>query len=79
VRRDVLHSAALAPRRAGGAATDRPGSRHSILAGSFLSLRDRGQATRFLYASLFAQALAMLCFLYWPVRYLRQLYPSPAR
>jgi hypothetical protein len=49
-----------------------------FLAATFLSLRDRQQATRFLYASLFAQAVAMLCFLFWPVRYPRELYPLPA-
>jgi membrane-associated phospholipid phosphatase len=48
-----------------------------FLVATFLLLRDRGQVTRFLYASMLAQALAMLCFLIWPVRYPRELYPLP--
>jgi hypothetical protein len=49
-----------------------------FLVATFLALRGREQATRFLYASLLAQAVAMLCFLCWPVRYPRELYPLPA-
>jgi hypothetical protein len=49
-----------------------------FLLATFLLLRSREEATRFLYANLLAQALAMLCFLYWPVRFPRELYPLPA-
>jgi membrane-associated phospholipid phosphatase len=49
-----------------------------FLGATFLALRDRAQATRFLYASLLAQAVGMLCFLLWPVQYPRELYPLPA-
>jgi membrane-associated phospholipid phosphatase len=45
---------------------------------TFLALRDRVEATRFLYASLLAQGVGMLCFLLWPVQYPRELYPLPA-
>jgi membrane-associated phospholipid phosphatase len=50
----------------------------AFLVATFLSLRDRAQATRFLYASLLAQVIGMLCFLLWPVQYPRELYPLPA-
>jgi hypothetical protein len=49
-----------------------------FLLATFLLLRDRDEATRFLYASLLAQTVAMLCFLVWPVQYPRELYPLPA-
>jgi membrane-associated phospholipid phosphatase len=48
-----------------------------FLLATFLLLRSREEAARFLYACLLAQALAMLCFLLWPVRYPRGLYPLP--
>lgn len=48
-----------------------------FLLATFLLLRSREEATRFLYASLLAQALAMLCFLCWPVTYPRALHPLP--
>lgn len=50
----------------------------AFLTATFLALRDRALATRFLYASLLAQAVGMLCFLLWPVQYPRELYPLPA-
>jgi membrane-associated phospholipid phosphatase len=53
-------------------------SAFGFLVATFLWLRDRDEATRFLYASLLAQAVAMLCFLCWPVQYPRELYPLPA-
>jgi membrane-associated phospholipid phosphatase len=49
-----------------------------FLAGTFLALRGREQVTRFLYASLLAQTVAMMCFLFWPVGYPRDLYSLPA-
>jgi membrane-associated phospholipid phosphatase len=49
----------------------------AFLLATFLALRDRGQATRFLYASLLAQAIGMVCFLLWPTQYPRELYPLP--
>lgn len=48
-----------------------------FLLASFLALRDRELATRFLYASLLAQVVGMLCFLWWPIQYPRELYPLP--
>lgn len=50
-----------------------------FLAATFLALRDHEQATRFLYASLLAQVVGMLCFLLWPVEFPRELYPLPAQ
>ncbi|HTQ35916.1 MAG TPA: phosphatase PAP2 family protein [Steroidobacteraceae bacterium] len=49
-----------------------------FLVATFLALPGRGQATRFLYASLLAQAVGMACFLLWPTQYPRHLYPLPA-
>lgn len=49
-----------------------------FLLATFLALRDRDQATRFLYASLVAQSIGMLCFLFWPTEFPRALYPLPA-
>jgi membrane-associated phospholipid phosphatase len=49
-----------------------------FLAAAFLALRDRGQATRFLYASLLAQSIGMVVFLFWPTAYPREVFPLPA-
>jgi hypothetical protein len=49
-----------------------------FLLGTFLLLQDRARATRFLFASLFAQAIGMASFLLWPITYPRELYPLPA-
>jgi membrane-associated phospholipid phosphatase len=48
-----------------------------FMVASFLTLRS-ARAWRFLYASLVAQAIGMLCFLLWPTSYPRELYPLPA-
>jgi membrane-associated phospholipid phosphatase len=48
-----------------------------FLGASFLALREQ-QAWRFLRASLLAQTIAMLCFLFWPTEYPRELFPLPA-
>jgi len=48
-----------------------------LLLASFLALRDREAATRFLYACLLAQAAGMSCFLLWPTAYPRALFPVP--
>lgn len=48
-----------------------------LLLASFLAIRTRARAMRFLAASIVAQAIAMLCFLCWPVRYPRELFPLP--
>jgi membrane-associated phospholipid phosphatase len=48
-----------------------------LLLGTFLLLRDLGQATRFLYACLFAQTVGMICFLLWPTAYPRELFALP--
>jgi membrane-associated phospholipid phosphatase len=45
---------------------------------SFLALRDRERAARFLYASLLAQTVGMLCFLLWPTAFPRDRFPVPA-
>lgn len=50
----------------------------ALLLGTFFALREREQATRFLYASLLAQLLGMVCFLLWPTQYPRELFPLPA-
>ena len=50
----------------------------AFLLGTFLALRDREPATRFLYASLLAQLVGMVCFLFWPTQYPRELFPLPA-
>jgi len=49
-----------------------------FLLATFLALRERATATRFLYASLLAQLGGMVCFLWWPTEYPRALYPLPA-
>lgn len=38
---------------------------------------DRERASRFLYVSVVAQTVGMLCFLLWPTTYPRDLYPLP--
>jgi membrane-associated phospholipid phosphatase len=48
-----------------------------LLVATFLALREREAATRFLYASLLAQLLGMACFLLWPIAYPRSLFPLP--
>jgi membrane-associated phospholipid phosphatase len=48
-----------------------------LLLGTFLAIRDLRQATRFLYACLFAQTIGMACFLLWPTRYPRELFALP--
>ncbi len=45
---------------------------------AFLLLPDRERATRYLYAALVAQVIGMLCFVFWPTRFPRELYPLPA-
>jgi len=45
---------------------------------TFFLLRDRREATRFLYASLLAQLIGMVVFLFWPTRFPRELFPLPA-
>jgi membrane-associated phospholipid phosphatase len=49
-----------------------------LLLATFLSLRDRERAARFLYASLLAQTVGMLCFLLWPTAFPRGQFPVPA-
>jgi membrane-associated phospholipid phosphatase len=44
----------------------------------FLLLPGRELATRYLYAALVAQVVGMVCFLFWPTLYPRELYPMPA-
>lgn len=46
-----------------------------FLLGTFISIRDRSDASRFLYACLFAQVVAAACFVLWPTSYPRDLYP----
>lgn len=48
-----------------------------FLIAAFLTLRDRAEATRFLYASLLAQVIGMLVFLVWPTAYPREAFPLP--
>jgi membrane-associated phospholipid phosphatase len=48
-----------------------------LLLATFVSLRDRERAARFLYASLLAQAIGMLCFLLWPTAFPRGQFPVP--
>ncbi len=48
-----------------------------FLVASFVALRG-DRAWHFLRASLIAQAIGMLCFLFWPTEYPRELYPTPA-
>ncbi len=47
----------------------------AFLLGTFISIRDLSDASRFLYACLFAQVLAAACFALWPTTYPRELYP----
>ncbi len=49
-----------------------------LLVGTFLAIRNLHQATRFLYACLFAQTIAMACFLLWPTQYPRELFALPS-
>ncbi|MFO1504084.1 MAG: phosphatase PAP2 family protein [Steroidobacteraceae bacterium] len=49
-----------------------------FLLGTFLSLRSFEHASRFLYACLVAQVIAMLVFLLWPTTYPRGDFPLPA-
>jgi len=49
-----------------------------LLLGTFLSLRDFGTASRFLYASLLAQVIGAGAFLLWPTVYPRESFPLPA-
>jgi membrane-associated phospholipid phosphatase len=48
-----------------------------LLAWTFVELRDFAQASRFLYACLFAQALAAAVFIACPTAYPRELFPVP--
>lgn len=48
-----------------------------LMLATFLSLRGRERAARFLYASLLAQAIAMLCFLLWPTAFPRGQFSVP--
>jgi membrane-associated phospholipid phosphatase len=48
-----------------------------LLLGTYIAIRDLYQATRFLYACLFAQTIGMACFLLWPTRYPRELFALP--
>ncbi len=48
-----------------------------FLIATFLSLRDREQATRFLYANVLAQIIGMLIFVFWPTQYPREAFPLP--
>jgi hypothetical protein len=48
-----------------------------FLLATFVLLRERAQATRFLCASLLAQTVGMIAFLLWPTAYPRDLYPLP--
>jgi membrane-associated phospholipid phosphatase len=49
-----------------------------LLLGTYAAIDDLEEATRFLYASLLAQTIAMTAFLLWPTRYPRELYALPA-
>jgi membrane-associated phospholipid phosphatase len=49
----------------------------AVLAGTFLVLRSFEQATRFLYANLLAQIIAVLVFAMWPTIYPRGDFPLP--
>ncbi len=49
-----------------------------FLAGTFASLRDFDQASRFLHVNLLAQIIGVLVFVLWPTTYPRALYPLPA-
>src|SRR6478736_5521619 len=49
----------------------------ALLLATFLALRDREAAMRFLYACLLAQVVGMTCFLLWPTVYPRAQFPVP--
>jgi PAP2 superfamily len=48
-----------------------------FLLACFLELPDFDQATRFLYACLFAQTVGFIFFLVWPTTYPREVFPLP--
>jgi membrane-associated phospholipid phosphatase len=48
-----------------------------FLLATFFALRDRERVTRFLYANVLAQVIAMLVFLFWPTLYPREAFPLP--
>jgi membrane-associated phospholipid phosphatase len=49
---------------------------YGLLLITFILVRDLSQASRFLYACLFAQVLAAACFVLCPTVYPRELYPT---
>src|SRR5688572_7000489 len=49
---------------------------YGLLLITFILARDLSQASRFLYACLFAQVFAAACFVLWPTVYPRELYPT---
>ena len=48
-----------------------------FLLATFLALREREQATRFLYANVLAQIIGMIVFVFWPTQYPREAFPLP--
>jgi len=53
------------------------GAVYLFLVVAFVGMRDLIVATRFLYACLFTQVIAAMCFVAFPTRYPRELYPLP--
>lgn len=50
---------------------------YALLLSTFVGIRDLSRVSRLLYALLFAQTLAAICFVLWPTVYPRDLYPIP--
>ena len=48
-----------------------------FLTATFVALRDFAVVSRFVYACLFAQVIAAVCFVVWPIVYPRELYLAP--
>lgn len=53
-------------------------AQYGFLLWAFFSLRGAATRLRFIGAGMTMQALAMLCFWLWPVRFPRELWPVPA-